>query len=74
MVKADAKSTSPTDSRSYLRQDRGISPMTADLSSDTPVFWGRGITEPDRAHVRETRAGQPVIDRLDDGPVFGYAI
>jgi hypothetical protein len=39
-----------------------------------PVFWGRGIVEPARAHVRETRAGQPVADVAEDGSVMGFAI
>lgn len=38
------------------------------------MFWGRGIIEPDRAHVRETRAGQPVTDVAEDGSVMGFAI
>ena len=48
--------------------------MTADRPGDIPVFWGHGIIEPDRAHVRETRAGQPVADRAEDGAVMGFAI
>jgi hypothetical protein len=28
--------------------------------NDIPVFWGREIFEPGRAHARETLGGQPV--------------
>ncbi|MFC5100537.1 hypothetical protein [Kibdelosporangium philippinense] len=48
--------------------------MTAELPSGIPVFWGRGIVEPNCAHVRETRAGQPVADQAEDGSVVGFAI
>jgi hypothetical protein len=41
---------------------------------DIPVFWGRGIIEPDRAHARETVGGQPVADRTPDRAVTGFAI
>ncbi|MBP2331010.1 hypothetical protein JOF56_011395 [Kibdelosporangium banguiense] len=34
--------------------------MTFEPPDGVPVFWGHGIVEPDRAHVRETQAGQPV--------------
>ncbi|MCE7009313.1 hypothetical protein LWC34_41840 [Kibdelosporangium philippinense] len=39
-----------------------------------PLFWGRGIIEPDRAHIRETRGGQPVADVAEDSAVTGFAI
>ncbi|MCE7001641.1 hypothetical protein LWC34_02115 [Kibdelosporangium philippinense] len=48
--------------------------MTEDLPPDVPVFWGRGIIEPDRVHVRETRGGQPVADIAEDGAMTGFAI
>ncbi|MCE7009958.1 hypothetical protein LWC34_45205 [Kibdelosporangium philippinense] len=48
--------------------------MTTDLPSDIPLFWGRGIIEPNCAHVRETRTGQPVTDLAEDGSIMGFAI
>jgi hypothetical protein len=39
----------------------------------TRVVWGRGLIEPDVAHIRETRAGGP-ITYLADGTVVGYAL
>jgi hypothetical protein len=35
--------------------------------------WGRGLIEPDRAHIRETRGGIPVIS-LVEGAMVGYAL
>jgi hypothetical protein len=35
--------------------------------------WGRGAIEPDRAHLRETHAGVPVV-YLVEGSISGFAL
>jgi hypothetical protein len=39
----------------------------------TERVWARGPTEPDRAHIRQTRDGAPVV-HLVEGARLGFAL